>query len=247
MFRIFFLLVALAITGTAGAQKQKTSKAKLTENSIVKDTAGNVLPAGIWQQLAMSSSYTIYPANPAEEATHFVLRHLTEAEKDAELDKLPRPRDSKFFRTGSKLAHFDDKDINGNIYNLKDLKGKVVVINFWFINCPPCRMEIPELNALVEKYKGNSEVVFLGIAMDDKYRLQQFLQAMPFNYNIIAEGAYLARKYNVTAFPTHVVVDKEGAVTFHTAGLAKNTVHWVKMSIEAALAQPAASSVVARH
>ena len=247
MFRTFFLFILLFATPTAFAQKQKTVKAQLTEHTIVKDTAGNVVPAGIWQQLVRNSSYTLYPVDASIENSDFVIRHLTETEKAAMLDRMPRPRESKFFRTGKPFGAFEDKDLNGNAYNINDLKGKVVVINFWFINCPPCRMEIPELNALVEKYKGRDEVVFLAVALDARQQLLEFLQMMPFKYNVIADGRYVARKFGVSAFPTHVVVDKAGLVKFHTAGLARNTVHWVQKSIDEALAQPATAAIAASH
>ena len=247
MLRICLWLFFILATASATAQKSKAVKAKLTEHTIVKDTAGNVLPAGIWQQLARNSNYTLYPVDASLEQSDFVIRQLSESEKAAQLDKMPRPQETKAFKTGKPFGAFNDKDLAGNTYNDKDLKGKVVVINFWFINCPPCRMEIPELNALVEKYKEKSDVVFLAVALDGKYELQQFLQMMPFNYNIIANGQYMARKFGVSAFPTHVVVDREGLVAFHTAGLARNTVHWVQKSIEKALSQPAAASVVTSH
>ena len=57
------------------------------------------------------------------------------------------------------LRIFAAVDMNGNSYSLGILKGKVVVINFWFVECKPCVIEMPELNEIVEKYK-SEEVVF---------------------------------------------------------------------------------------
>ena len=247
MHRLFFLVAFILCACSAIAQKQKVSKAKLTESSIVRDTSGTILPAGLWQQMARNSNFTIYPKDPQQEDTEFIVRRLSQQEKLTMLERMPRPGETKAFRTGKKFSPFAERDIEGNMYKIKELAGKVVVINFWFINCPPCRMEIPELNALVQKYKGQSDVVFLAVALDARYELQQFLKLMPFNYNIIADGRYIASKFGVSAFPTHVVVDREGLVKFHTAGLARNTVHWVQKSIDAALVQPAAGSVVASH
>ena len=54
-------------------------------------------------------------------------------------------------------------------------------MNFWFINCPPCRAEIPELNKLVDSFKTNDKVVFIAVALDDKQSLETFLEQSPFN------------------------------------------------------------------
>jgi hypothetical protein len=55
---------------------------------------------------------------------------------------------------------------------------------------------------------------------------------MPFNYTIIHEGRYLSDKYGIKSYPTHVIVDTEGKVYFHTSGLATNTVFWLKKTID---------------
>ena len=113
MLRICLLFLFVFATASATAQKSKAVKAKLTEQTIVKDTAGNVLPAGIWQQLARNSNYILYPVDASLEQSDFVIRHLSESEKAAQLDKMPRPRESKFFKTGKPLGAFNDKDLAG--------------------------------------------------------------------------------------------------------------------------------------
>lgn len=148
---------------------------------------------------------------------------------------MPRPRASDNFREGERFRFEKMKDIDGVKFDFKADTGKVVVFNFWFINCPPCKKEIPELNELVEKYKQNKDVVFIAIALDDTYALKDFLRAMPFKYNIVGDGRYYAQKYGVKSFPTHVIVGKDGLIRFSTVGLASNTIHWVDKTIKEAL------------
>ena len=88
---------------------------------------------------------------------------------------------------------------------------------------------------MVESFKGNKEVVFIAVSLDRLYEIKDFLKTNHFIYNIIDDGRYIASKYNVTLYPTHVVLDRQGKVIFHTSGVASNTVGWVKKSIEAAL------------
>jgi peroxiredoxin len=93
-------------------------------------------------------------------------------------------------------------------------------------------MEIPELNKLVEKYKGK-DIVFLGIATNDKAKLQKFLEKQPFNYNIISDGSKTVGDYQVTAFPTHIIIDKNSTVAFTTTGLGPTTMDDIEKLLDA--------------
>jgi thiol-disulfide isomerase/thioredoxin len=233
-----YLLLLLLAAGMHSAEAQKTrSKAQLSETSVVKDPSGTVLPSAIWVPLYQTGKVKIEPVDASNADSEFTLQRYSDEEWAKLMEAMPKPDGSRAFKRSSQFVAFKDFDLQGNTYDIKALKGKVVVINFWFINCPPCRLEIPDLNELVAHYKDNKDVVFLAIAMDDKHRLQEFQRQLPFNYNIIAKGEYIARDNNINAFPTHVVLDRDGKILFHTDGLAKNTVYWVKKSIEQALAQ----------
>ncbi|ARN77597.1 hypothetical protein BST97_06095 [Nonlabens spongiae] len=132
---------------------------------------------------------------------------------------------------GSDAKPFELEDLEGNKYSMDELKGKVVVINFWFIGCPPCRKEIPELNELVEENE-DEEVVFLGVATDRHKQLTSFLSKTEFNYNIIAEGRRFAAAYNVTAYPTHIVIGKDAKVSYAAAGFGPGSIDVLKSAIE---------------
>ena len=58
---------------------------------------------------------------------------------------------------------------------------------------------------------------------------------MPFEYGIVDGGSYVASQYGINLFPTHVVVDKEGKIIFHTSGYGMGTVPWLKKVIQDAL------------
>lgn len=119
-------------------------------------------------------------------------------------------------------------------YRLSDLKGKVVVLNFWFINCPPCKQEIPELNKVVEDYKAK-EVLFLAVALDEYRALSDFLSETNFKYKIVDGGRWFAESHGVKSYPTHVVLDKEGKVVYHTSGLSTGTIPWLRKAIDGVL------------
>ncbi len=132
---------------------------------------------------------------------------------------------------GTDAKPFDLEDLDGNKYSMEELKGKVVVINFWFIGCPPCRKEIPELNELVADNK-DEDVIFLGVATDRYKQLKSFLSKTEFNYNIVAEGRPFAAAYNVTAYPTHIVIGKDAKVSYAAAGFGPGSINILKSAIE---------------
>lgn len=234
------LLLVLWLSVTSAYAQTITRTTKLDANSIVKDETGSTYPYAIWQKLLQTGSYAIKPNGTANTTTtEFLLYKLTEEEKatakkkNAELSaKLPKPRTSDAFREGDKFRFDKMKDLAGIKYDFKKDTGKVVVFNFWFINCPPCKKEIPELNELVEKYKENKDIVFIAIALDDAYALKDFLKYTPFNYSIIPDGRFYAQKYGIKSYPTHVIVGKDGLIKFSTIGLARNTVYWVDKTIK---------------
>jgi thiol-disulfide isomerase/thioredoxin len=140
-----------------------------------------------------------------------------------------KPLKSRFFNTGSKFGSLNLTDIHGNKVQTK---GKITVINYWFINCPPCQKEIPKLNEVVKQFETNTDVVFVAIALDAKDQLEQFLKSQKFNYQVVANGKYLANEHKINAFPTHVIIDKTGKVIFHCMGYTNSIGYWLEKYIE---------------
>lgn len=223
------------------AQNTQTSSnqiiIKLDQNAQVKDLEGMEYPYNIWNKLLQGGKYGFKLTDRSNPSVPiFLIYKLTEEEIEVRNNKLPKPRDSGSFKDEDVFKPFNFRDFENNKFKAEDLAGKVIVLNFWFINCPPCRQEIPDLNELVKTYK-DKEVIFIALALDSWTEIDEFLSKTPFNYHIIPDSKYTAARYNVTAYPTHVVIDKSNNVIFQTAGLASNTIHWVKKSIDHALAK----------
>jgi peroxiredoxin len=150
--------------------------------------------------------------------------------------KLMGPPAITSFERGAELANFNLLNMNGQKVSLESLKGKVVLLNFWFINCPPCRMEIPDLNELKAEYVGKN-VEFLAITFDPKNQVTEFLEKSPFGFQILPDARGIIETYGVQGFPTSVVVDKEGKVVDSKMGGSMNIKEELKVFIEKALAQ----------
>lgn len=221
---LFCLMTSIACTQNISIE--------INESSVVKDTTGTLYEPDLWRKLLLTGYYRLKPENPNDKKTAFLLVRLSEEEREKRLASSVKPKESKCFVTGEDVANFSATDINGNKYKLKDLKGKIVVLNFWFIDCKPCRLEILELNKLTQDYKDSSNIVFLAFALDSKNELKRFLKNNPFNYNIVDNGKEIAALYNITAYPTHAVIDQEGKAYFHTTGVGITTLYWLKKSVE---------------
>ena len=104
-------------------------------------------------------------------------------------------------------------DKNENI-SLSELRGKVVLLDFWFKNCGPCIESIPHLNAINAKFK-NKKFEILGInTWDSKKDIDWFCNKHQVAYKVLMNGKDLAEKYGINLFPTVVLIDKDGKVLY---------------------------------
>jgi len=123
-----------------------------------------------------------------------------------------------------KTIDFSAIDMDGKSFTLSELKGKVVVMNFWFIRCKPCITEMPGLNKIVEKYENNTNVVFLAFALDRKSSIVSFLKEYRFLYHIIPSSQQIRSRYGIGSFPTNIVIDQNGHIVYEKKGFGPNTI-----------------------
>jgi len=96
---------------------------------------------------------------------------------------------------------------------LKDLRGKVVLLDFWGIWCQPCVKAMPEIQAIYEKFAGQPvEVIGISVEFEKAADPSAFVKRMGFTYPIALDGKPVADKYNVKAFPSVYLIDKHGKI-----------------------------------
>ena len=101
------------------------------------------------------------------------------------------------------------------------LKGKVVFINFWASWCPPCRAEMPSLNELYNKLKGDDRFVFLFMNEDDnKMKAKQYLDKNRFNIPLFSRSGNVPPEIFSGTLPTTIVLNTEGKIVLQHAGMA---------------------------
>jgi cytochrome c biogenesis protein CcmG, thiol:disulfide interchange protein DsbE len=118
---------------------------------------------------------------------------------------------------GKPIPEFALKDVNGKTLKLEDFKGNPMVINFWFTSCPPCVMEIPELNR-IKSLPEYSDISFLAITFDNKEKVKKFLTKKQFDFiHIVNAREYC--EYFTTDYPVNLFVDKNGIITDLQGGM----------------------------
>jgi thiol-disulfide isomerase/thioredoxin len=105
---------------------------------------------------------------------------------------------------------------NGQIIPLSSLKGKVIFLNFWATWCGPCRMEMPSIETLYQRYK-NTDVVFLCVSREAPTTLRPFVLKQGMDVPV-----YAARKipafFNMTALPTTFIISRSGKIALSRTG-----------------------------
>ena len=139
---------------------------------------------------------------------------------------------------GQPAPSFTGATLKGKEVSLVHLKGKIVVINFWFVGCPPCEEEMPLLNKLKDQYKGNSDIVFLSFATTSKEKVQQYMLKQQFKYETVPGAGEIANNYNVSAFPSNFIIDKQGIVRFTSIGGQDDIDTYLDDKIKEVIAEP---------
>lgn len=120
-------------------------------------------------------------------------------------------------KEGGLAPDFRLRDLSGATVTLEQYRGKTVLLDFWATWCPPCRMSIPELVTIQERY-GDRKVAVLGISMDDPAQvddraLRAFGERFKISYRILRYNQEVMEAYfkdGPPAIPTVFFVDKEG-------------------------------------
>jgi len=137
---------------------------------------------------------------------------------------------------GKKAMTFKELTIKNKKIDTKEILGDVIVYNFWFTTCGPCRAEMPYLNQLKGKYK-DKNVHFISIALDESYKIDSFLKTTPFDYDIIPDGRWLTEKFDITSYPTNIIIDKKGIIQFFETGYSPKIIEKMTSAIDNYLAE----------
>lgn len=120
----------------------------------------------------------------------------------------------KLVAIGDLAPDFQLEDTKGNKVSLSDLRGKIVLVNFWATWCPPCIEEMPSMERLNEVVAGN-DFVMLAINTEENGRsvVPAFLEKTPYTFPILYdEKGVVQKSYGVFKFPESFIIRKDGTI-----------------------------------
>jgi len=107
-------------------------------------------------------------------------------------------------------ADFTLTDLHGKSWTLSQLRGKVVLVNFWATWCPPCRKEMPDLEALYNRFKSHG-LVILAISDEELGKVQPFIAERKITYPVMLDpGRKVNEMFQVEGIPKSFVYNREG-------------------------------------
>ena len=116
---------------------------------------------------------------------------------------------------GATAPTFELNAVGGKQLGLNELRGQVVLINFWASWCGPCRTEMPRLDALYRKYKA-AGVTLVGINVEpDSADALNYLKSTPVTFPILFDtDSKVSKLYEVAGMPSTVILDRKGTVRY---------------------------------
>jgi thiol-disulfide isomerase/thioredoxin len=126
------------------------------------------------------------------------------------------------------------RDEPGEIRKLSDFKGKVVFLNFWATWCGPCRSEMPSIESLYNKYRGEEFEVLAVNSMERQPDVLAFMNENNFTFPVLLDGdGKVNSSYGIQAIPTTFLINKEGRIVLRLVG----SIDWDTPEFHAALEQ----------
>jgi len=122
--------------------------------------------------------------------------------------------------------------LDGKAVNLSDLKGKVVFVNLWASWCPPCRAEMPGIEALYKKVD-HSKIAFVMLSLDDDAaKARKFVQAQGYTFPVYLRTGDLPAPFDSNSIPSTVILGPDGQVATRHDGMAEYDTPEFKAALE---------------
>ena len=158
------------------------------------------------------SKGTRAPAYPYIELATLVRYEHVAAPIDLNHEEQFRAAMARLEADDRKREHLDFtlKDLSGKTWTFSELRGKVVLVNFWATWCPPCRKEMPDLEKLYERF-GSKGLVVLGISDEEAAKVEPFIRERKVSFPVLLDpGRKVNEMFVVDGIPKSFVYDRDG-------------------------------------
>lgn len=129
--------------------------------------------------------------------------------------------------------NWDLQDTNSNVVHFEDVRGKVVLVNFWATWCPPCIAEMPSMQTLYNVYKNKIEFVF--VSNEERSVINKFLKENGYTFKVYNAVTQYPNAFDVSSIPRTFLIDKKGRIIIDKTGAANWNSETVRYTIDALL------------
>ncbi|MCH8309372.1 MAG: TlpA family protein disulfide reductase [Chloroflexi bacterium] len=200
-----------ACVGCAGDAARLEPFASVRNAALTPTVLARILTAT--PEIVVPTATPVPSATPEPKPSPTVTVLPTATPDPATPTPAPTPATVKL-SSGNSMAHdFDLILFSGETLELSNLRGQIVVLNFWASWCPSCRWEMPFFESMYQEYRDQG-VVFVGVAVSDfEEDAREFVELTGVTYPIGRDLTGIARDYRVLTLPMTVFIDPEGNVT----------------------------------
>ena len=190
--RLFTIVVSAGIfCSTALAQQKPVPK------ELFYDSDGNQVSNNEFVDIRMANFH--YPDRT-------ITKTLEDGTVEFRLQKIPQE--------GMSMPQFSVSTLDAKTISSADLKGKVVVLSFWFIGCPACMEMEPQLNAFKAKFAENNDVIFLAMTADPAASVKKYLSKEKFDYIQATDAKEAMESFVFGVYPKNIVIDRTGKIVY---------------------------------
>lgn len=226
-----FILPFLAVGFFTGSLLNFFGKYKNVVRYTVKIGAILMILMGVMTLTGFMNGFTNYLSNTSGTKSADTQKETPGSNSSGSDDESSDSSDTST-STAAYASDLSFTDQYGTAHSLRDYKGKTVFLNFWATWCPPCKSEMPHIQALYEEYGENTEdVIILGAAAPGNGQegtidnVKNFLSDNEYTFPVLMDdGNDLFSQYKIQAFPTTFMIDKDGNIFGYVEGaLTKDT------------------------
>ena len=153
-------------------------------------------------------------------------------EKESELELVPEDElEGKTFERGDVFADMTVATPDGTTYKISEIlkEKKAVVLNFWYINCGPCQMEFPYMQEAYENYQDKLEILAVNPYDGTDETVAEFQKKYELTFPMAAVDEAWAQYMELQAYPTTVVIDRYGIISYVHVGMITETEEFNKL------------------
>ena len=190
---IGFIALLISVGAFAAIAQAKASIPK----TLFYDSDGNPVSNNEFVDIRMANPN--YPDRT-------LMRTLDDGTVEFRLQKIPQE--------GMRAPDFAFETLDGKTISSSELRGKVVVLNFWFIGCSVCRAIKPKLNTFEKKFDGRDDVVFIAATGDQPRDVRNFAKQEPLEYIQTAGAGEELKKFVFNGYPKNIVISRTGEIVY---------------------------------